>query len=139
MLHFMYVGHFAHQGDFIRFDKRPDGSLHPAIQRPLSLDAVRAVLMKRGLSPSSVPEDWGVWLENGYVVCDAITRSRDAIEFIRDLALETGCDLADYSSQALVSPTEFACQRPLLAEIPQTQSKVVVKAKPMAANRRTNG
>jgi hypothetical protein len=113
MLHYLFVGHFAHQGNFIRFNKLADGSLRPAVERSLSMDIIQKTLDKRGLSASSIPEAWGLWLEDGFIVCDAVTDNRQAIEFIRDLAQETECDLADYSSQSLWTPSEWAREPPI--------------------------
>lgn len=107
MLHFLYVGHFVHEGDFIRFDRQPDGGLRPVIERPLSVDAIRRSLRRGGVAGTSIPEEWGVWQDDGFIVCDAVTHNRDAIEFIRDLANETGCDLADYTSQLFWSPEQI--------------------------------
>jgi hypothetical protein len=112
VLHFLYVGHFAHQGNFIKFNKLADGSLRPAVERSLSMDIIQKTLNQRGLSASSIPDEWGVWLDNGFIVCDAVTHSRAAIEFIRDLAQETGCDLGDYSSQSLCTPSEWKREPP---------------------------
>ncbi len=117
MIHYVYVGHFARQGDFIAFQKEADGSLRPVVTRPLSMEAMQNVLHQRGLTAASLPEEWGLWLDDGFIVCDRFTHSRDAIEVVRRLATETGCDVADYSSQSLMSPEELS-----FAWEPQVQS-----------------
>jgi hypothetical protein len=107
MLHFLYVGHFARQGDFIKFTNHADGSLRPVITRPLQIEVVQNALEQKGLAVSSIPEEWGVWLDDGFLVCNPVSHNREAIELIRRLAEVTGCDLADYTSQTLMSPQEF--------------------------------
>jgi hypothetical protein len=108
VIHYVYVGHFARRGDFIEFRKEADGSSRPVVTGPLSAKAVQNVLKARGLTASSLPAEWGLWLEDGFMVCDRFTHSRDAIEVVRRLATETGCDVADYSSQSLLSPEELS-------------------------------
>ena len=117
MIHYVYIGHFVRQDDFIAFQKQADGSLRPVVTRPLSMEAIQHVLHQRGLTATSLPEDWGLWFEDGFIVCDRFTHSRDAIEVVRRLATESGCDVADYSSQTLVSPDELS-----FAWEPQVQS-----------------
>ena len=118
MIHYVYVGHFARQGDFIAFQKQADGSLRPVVTCPLSIETIQHILQQRGLTSSSLPEEWGLWLEEGFIVCDRFTHHREAIEVVRRLATETGCDVADYSSQSLMSPEEFT-----FAWEPQVQSE----------------
>lgn len=108
MIHYVYIGHFARQNDFIAFQKQADGSLRPVVIRPLSMEAIQQVLLPSGRTAASLPEDWGVWLDDGFIVCDRFTHNRDAIEVVRRLATESGCDVADYSSQSLMSPDELS-------------------------------
>jgi len=117
VIHYVYIGHFAHQGDFIAFQKQADRSLRPVVTRPLSMETIQQVLHQKGLTTASLPEEWGLWLDDGFIVCDRFTHSPDAIEVVRSLATETGCDLADYSSQSLLSPEELS-----FAWEPQVQS-----------------
>jgi hypothetical protein len=118
MIHYVYVGHFARQGDFIAFQKQADGSLRPVVTRALSMEMIQQVLHQRGLTVNSLPEEWGLWLDDGFIVCDRFTHSREAIDVVRRLATETACDIADYSSQSLMVPEELS-----FAWEPQVQSQ----------------
>lgn len=115
MIHYVYIGHFARQGGFIAFQKQPDGSLRPVVTRPVSATAFQHLLHEKGHTATTLPQEWGMWLDDGFVVCDLFTHSRDAIEVARRLATETRCDVADYSSQSLMSPDDlaFAWERPV--------------------------
>jgi hypothetical protein len=108
MIHYLYVGHFAHQGDFIKFQKQADGSLRPVVSRPLSIEIIQNVLKQNGLTMSTIPDQWGIWFDDGFIVCDRFTHTRAAIELVRRLAIETGSDVADYSSQSLVSAADIS-------------------------------
>jgi hypothetical protein len=108
MIHYVYVGHFARQGDFIAFQKQADGTLRPVVTCPLSMETIQFVLQQNAHTAASIPEEWGLWLDDGFIVCDRFTHSREAIEVIRRLAKETGCDVADYSSQSFISPKELS-------------------------------
>src|SRR5438132_341938 len=107
MIHYIYIGHFARQADFIKFQKQADGSLRPVVTLPLSMETVQQALKQLGSPWASLPEDWGLGLDDGFLVCDRHTHSREAIELVRLLAAQSGCDIADYSSQLLMSPAEL--------------------------------
>lgn len=132
MIHYIYVGNFARLGDFIEFQKQADGALRPVVSRPLSREIIEDVLKQRGLTMSSIPDEWGIWLDDGFIVCDRFTHSRAAIELVRRLAKVTGCDVADYSSQSLMSPEELC-----FAWEPQVQSAegklLETRSEPIAA------
>ena len=65
------------------------------------------VLDEKGVPGASIPDDWGLGIEEeGFIVCDAYTHSRDAIDFIRHLATKTGCDVL-YDGMIAFSPDEL--------------------------------
>jgi hypothetical protein len=117
MIHYVYLGHFDHKGDFIRFEKRGDTKpawYRPVVVRPLDSAVIADLLAEKGLTPSTVPNDWELSFEDeGFITCDRYTGSRDARDFVKRLALRTGCDLADYSSLSLVSPDELWPAEPM--------------------------
>jgi hypothetical protein len=107
MIHYVYAGHFARERGFIAFQKHADGSVRPVVQRALSMEAVQKHFGQYGLTSSEIPEDWGLWLDDGFIVCDRFTHRREAIELVRGLAAETGCDIADLSSLSFMTPKEL--------------------------------
>ena len=44
------------------------------------------------------PDDWMVWLDDGYVFCDKYNRNREAIHFIARLVERTQCEICDVST-----------------------------------------
>jgi glyoxylase-like metal-dependent hydrolase (beta-lactamase superfamily II) len=78
MIHYLYLGHFDHDGGFIRFEKRGDTKPvwhRPVVVRPLDSSVIAELLDERG--------------------------------FVKRLALRTGCDVADYTSLSLLSPDDL--------------------------------
>jgi hypothetical protein len=106
-IHYLFLGHFEHDGEVVRFAKGPsDGVYRPVVCRPLDLGVVQAVLREvKGASVKELafPEDWGIWLDAGYLVCDKYTRNREAIDFIRRLVERTHCDIHDVSAHCDVT------------------------------------
>ena len=117
MIHYIYLGHFDHEGNFIRFEKRGDTKpawYRPVVVLPLDQAVIAELLAEKGLTPSTVPDDWGIsFEEEGFLACDRYTRSRDARDFVKRLASRTGCDVADYSSLSLVSPDKLWPAEPM--------------------------
>jgi hypothetical protein len=95
MIHYLYAGHFEKDRGVMKLEKRHrDGAPRPVVVRPLDPSTVQALLEEKGVQGGHIPEDW--WLEieeEGFVVCDRHTHSRDAIDFLRRLTAKTGCDL----------------------------------------------
>src|SRR5438874_1204497 len=117
MIHHVYVGHFAREGDFIRFEKPKDTKpvwYRPAVLRRLDPMVIAELLTENGITDSSLPDDWGVsFEEGGFIACDRHTRSGAAKDFIQRLAKRAGCDIADYSSLSLVSPDDLRQAEPI--------------------------
>lgn len=111
MIHYLYLGHFDHEANFIRFEKREDTKpawYRPVIVRPLNSGIIAELLAEKGLSPSTVPDGWGLaFEEEGFLVCDRYTRSREARDFVKRLATRTKCDVVDYGSFSLIAPDEL--------------------------------
>jgi hypothetical protein len=98
-IHYLFLGHFERDGAVVRFAKRPGESAYrPVVRRPLDTKTVRAALRDaKGTEADDLafPDDWPVWLEDGYLACDKYTRNREAINFVAHLAERTRCDIYD--------------------------------------------
>lgn len=101
-IHYLFLGHFEHDGEVVRFSKDPrDPVYRQVVSRPIDTEAVEAVLREvRGAEADGLafPDGWMIWLENGYLVCDKYTRNRDAIDFVARLVERTRCDICDVST-----------------------------------------
>jgi hypothetical protein len=108
MIHHLYVGHFERDKGVMKLEKRKsDGAPRPVVARPLDMATVQELLAKKGVEGLIIPEDWRLGIEEeGFVVCDAYPHSRDAIDFIRQLATKTGCDVL-YDGMIAFSPDEL--------------------------------
>ena len=75
---------------------------------PLPPAVVAELLEEKGLTPATVSDNWGLCFEDeGFLVCDRDTQSCDPREFVKRLALRTGCDVVDYSTLSLLSPDDL--------------------------------
>lgn len=108
MIHHLYIGHFERDRGVMKLERhKSDGAPRPVVVRPLDMAAVQELLAEKGVEGTNIPEDW--WLgieEEGFIVCDRHTHSRDAIDFIRQLATKTGCDIL-YDGMIAISPDEL--------------------------------
>ena len=129
MIHYLYLGHFAREGNFLRFEKCSDTKpawYRPVVVHPLDPAILAELLAEKGLTPSSVPDDWGIAVEEeGFLACDRYTRNRDARDFVKHLALRSGCDVADYSSLSFLSPDHLWPTEPS-GQAGQANEKVVL-------------
>ena len=112
MIHHLYVGHFEKDRGVMKLEKREgDGAPRPVMTHPLGMATVHELLEEKGVEETNIPEDWQLGIEEeGFVVCDAYTHSRDAIDFIRQLAMKTGCDVL-YDGMIAFSPGELTFAR----------------------------
>jgi hypothetical protein len=108
MIHHLYVGHFEKDNGVMKLAKRMrDGAPRPVVVRPLELATVHELLQKKGVLATNIPDDWRLGVEEeGYVICDAYTPSHDALDFIRQLATMTGCDVL-YDGMIAFAPDEL--------------------------------
>ena len=127
MIHYIYVGHFERDGNFIRLDRRADikpAWYRPVVVAPLDPAVIAELLAEKGLTPATVPDDWGLSFEDeGFLACDRYTGSSDARDFVKRLALRTGCDVADYSSLSLLSPDKLWQTEPM-GQVDQPSARV---------------
>lgn len=108
MIHYLYIGHFEHEDGLVRFaNTSVEPIFRPVVSRPVNLETVEQLLRDNGASSSAIPDDWQVWIEDGYLVCDRHTHSREAIEFIVQLAKRTSCEIWDYSALSEIKPEEL--------------------------------
>jgi hypothetical protein len=101
-IHYLFLGHFEHDGTTVRFAKSPGESVYkPVVRRPIDAKAVEAALREITKSEAddlAVPEDWMVWVDEGYLVCDKYTTNQEAITFIARLVERTRCDIYDVAA-----------------------------------------
>ena len=116
MIHHFYVGHFEKDRGAMKLQKRSsDGAPRPVLVRSIDMAIVRKLLEEKGVNDDSIPEDW--WLgfeEEGFIVCNAHTRSQDAIDFIGRLARKTGCDVL-YDGMLAIAPDKLTIADDALA------------------------
>jgi hypothetical protein len=98
-IHYLFLGHFEHDGEVVRFSKSPsDPTYRPVVRKPLDTGAIDAVFGEaRGAEVNDLdfPEDWMIWLKDGYLVCDKYTRNQEAINFVTRLVERTHCEIYD--------------------------------------------
>ncbi len=108
-LHYMYIGHFEQEGDYVRFTNTPtDSILKPVVRRPLDMETVKRLVRElKGseIEPgnSLLPSDWAIWAEDGYLACDQCVLRPEEIDFIARLTQNTGCDLVDFNARSVVN------------------------------------
>jgi hypothetical protein len=106
-IHYLFLGHFEHDGEIVRFAKSSGDSVYrPVARAPLDLKAVQGVLRDvQGTAADDItfPDDWMMWMDAGYLVCDKYTKNREAISFITRLAERTRCDIYDVSAHCDIS------------------------------------
>jgi hypothetical protein len=99
LIHYLFLGHFEHNGEGVRFAKSPSEPVYrPVVRHSLDLEAVKAVLREvKGTEVDDLafPEDWMIWLEAGYLVCEKYTRNPEAINFITRLVERIPCEIYD--------------------------------------------
>ena len=108
MIHYLYVGHFDKDKGVMKLQKRKsDGAPRPVVACPLDMATVQELLEEKGVQGRNIPDDWWLGIEDeGFIVCDRHTRSRDAMDFIGRLATKTGCDIL-YDGMIAISPDEL--------------------------------
>ncbi|MBV9125752.1 MAG: hypothetical protein JO112_20575, partial [Planctomycetes bacterium] len=106
-LHYLFLGHFEHNGNTVRFSKSASNPVyHPVVLRSLDREAIKATLQEnqgRNGEDLVFPENWGIWLEEGYLVCDKYTKVEEAIHFITRLVERTDCEIYDVSARCEIS------------------------------------
>ena len=101
-IHYLFLGHFEHDGEMTCFKKNPsDSTYRPVVRRPLDGEAVAVVL--REVTGTKVNDfaflaDWRIWMDDGYLVCDKYARNHKAIDFVALLVERTSCDIHDVSA-----------------------------------------
>jgi hypothetical protein len=108
MIHHWYVGHFESDQGVMKLEKRKsDTAPRPVVVRPLDMATIQELLEAKGVKGTKIPEDWWLGIEaEGFIVCERDTHSRDAIDFIRQLARRTGCNIV-FDGVVFVSPDEL--------------------------------
>ena len=106
-IHYLFLGHFEHDGKLVRFSKSPsDSAYRPVVRRAIDTEAVKAVLRevrRAEVLDLTFPGDWMIWLDNGYLICDKYTRNQEAIHFITCLGERTHCDIYDVGAHCEIT------------------------------------
>src|SRR6266404_4043882 len=106
-IHYLFLGHFEHDGEVVQFAKSPSDPVYrPVIRRPLDMEATKAVLREMkgaDVGDLAFPDDWMIWLDDGYLICDKYTRNPQAIHFIACLVERTRCDIYDVSAHCEIT------------------------------------
>ena len=110
-VHYLFLGHFERAGDAVRFAKNSDdGAYRPVVRSALEDESIVAALREvKGAEVENVdyPNDWGVWSEGGYLVCDKYTRNAEVIDFIDRLVRRTRCDMYDAAAHSDITLREW--------------------------------
>jgi hypothetical protein len=110
-IHYLFLGHFEHDGEVLRFAKcSSEAAYRPVVRRPIDPGTVKAVLREvtgTEVDALAFPDEWPIWLEDGYLVCDKYTRNREAITFVSRLSERTHCDLHDVSAHRDITLREW--------------------------------
>lgn len=101
-IHYLFLGHFEHDGEVVVFSKSSSDPVYrPVVRCPINTEAIKAILRNvKGAEADDLafPDDWSIWLDDGYLVCDKYTRNREAINFVACLVERTRCDIHDFSA-----------------------------------------
>jgi len=111
MLHYLLVGHFAHEDDHIRFVRdEPNRWMKRVVQKPLDLEVLRSVLRNmigRDVDALFFPKDWGVRLDpDGVLTVNKYTHNGQAIDYLVRVARRTGAEIWDDSGVQKLTPEE---------------------------------
>jgi hypothetical protein len=110
-IHYLFLGYFEHDGEVVRFAKSStETAYRPVIRRPLDLGTVKAVLKEvTGTADDDLafPDDWPIWLDAGYLVCDKYTRNRQVIDFLTRLIERARCDVYDVSAHCDITFSDW--------------------------------
>jgi hypothetical protein len=101
-IHYLFLGHFEHDGEIVRFSKSPSDAVYkPVVCRPIDTEIIKAVLREiKGAEGKDVafPDGWGIWMDDGYLVCDKYTRNPQAMDFLARLVERTQCEIYDVAA-----------------------------------------
>lgn len=115
-IHYLFIGHFDRDRAGIRFScPSPSDPYRPVVLRPIEpkeiRDAIREVAGGTA-DPDALPDEWSVWFQNGYLVCDKYTRNETEIEFVGKLVERTGCAIYDRGANAEIPLSAWLAATP---------------------------
>ena len=91
-LHPIYVGHFAHDGKFVKTTIDPEtGLAAPRLKTKLTEEELDQLASVRHISP----DDREAIRELGYVILELTRYDPIALEFVTELVNHLSCDLVD--------------------------------------------
>lgn len=107
LIHYLFLGHFEQREGLVYFSKSLDDSVfRPVTRQPLDTKMIQTALEEaKGATVADLafPEDWMVWLRDGYLVCEKFTRNPAVIHFVSSLVELTQCGLCDASTHSLIA------------------------------------
>ena len=110
-IHYLFLGHFEHDGTTVRFSKSPGDTVYkPVVRHPIETDVIKVVLREvRGTTVNDLafPDGWVMWMEDGYLVCDKYTRNREEIHFVAHLVERTHCEIYDVAAHYALTLEEW--------------------------------
>ena len=108
-IHYLFLGHFEHDGEVVRFSKSPSDSIYrPVVRSPIEPEVIESVLREvKGVNGIDFPDDWAVWSKGGYLICDKYTRNAEVIDFVDQLVRRTHCDIHDAGAHCDITLREW--------------------------------
>ncbi len=105
-IHYLFLGHFEHDGAGLRFSKSASDPVYrPVVRQPLDPEMIKCVLREvKGdkVDDLTFPDEWMIWLDNGYLICDKYTTNQEAINFVARLVKRTHCEIYDVSAHGAI-------------------------------------
>ena len=95
----------------MRFVKDPSGRVYkPVVGREIDTEVIKNLLQEgqAGAAHKLVfPEDWAIWREDGYLVCEKYTRNEEAIHCIVGLVQRARCEIYDVGAHCGITLDEW--------------------------------
>jgi hypothetical protein len=111
LIHYLFLGHFEHDGEIVRFSKSPNDPVYrPVVCKPLDTEAINIVLREiKGAEVGRLdfPEEWPIWLKDGYLVCDKYTKDQEVIKFVTRLVERTCCNIYDVGAHCDITLNDW--------------------------------
>jgi hypothetical protein len=118
MFHYLFIGHFEHDRDWIRFEPTrpsPGEASKPVVTHPVNLDAIKQIVEqlsskygRKMLLESGMPTP----NPDGFLVFDQYDLSEADVDFIDQLVKITGCEIYDYSYGKFLKPWDLQVRKP---------------------------
>ncbi len=116
MLHYIYAGHFEHEGNHIRYTRRESrwDASRPVISRSIRPDIVSALQIDGFNSGRGelLPPHWEDQISDGFLSWDRHELTAEDVAFIEKLVKSGACEIFDSSNgQFLTTDELWQCVR----------------------------